>query len=105
VIIQNILKPLPGMEDVLVAASSHHERWDGTGYPNGLKGEDIPLFGRIIAVADVFHALTGDRPYRDGMSSEKALQVISDGVGSHFCPTVAAAFFRYIKTLKNDNLT
>jgi len=105
VIVQDILKPLPGMEDVLVAASSHHERWDGSGYPNGLKGEDIPLFGRIIAVADVFHALTSDRPYRDGMSKEKALQIISEGVGSHFCPTVAAAFFKYMETLKHGNLT
>jgi response regulator RpfG family c-di-GMP phosphodiesterase len=105
IVVQDILKPLPGMEDVLVAASSHHERWDGTGYPKGLKGEDIPLIGRIIAVADVFDALTSDRPYRDGMPMENALQIISEGVDSHFCPTVGAAFFRYIKTLKNGNLT
>ncbi|WP_020587707.1 response regulator [Desulfobacter curvatus] len=105
IVVQDILKPLPGMEDVLVAASSHHERWDGTGYPYGLKGEDIPLIGRIIAVADVFDALISDRPYRDGMPTEKALWIISEGVGSHFCPTVSAAFFRYMKTLKNGNLT
>lgn len=105
VVVQDILKPLHNMEDVLVAASSHHERWDGTGYPNGLKGETIPLFGRIIAVADVFDALTSDRPYRDGMPIEKAIHIISEGVGSHFCPTVVAAFFRYIKTLKKGNLT
>ena len=105
VVVQEILKPLPGMKDVLVAASSHHERWDGTGYPNGLKGEDIPLIGRIIAVADVFDALTSDRPYRDSIPVDKALQIITEGVGSHFCPTVAPAFFRYMKTLKNGNLT
>jgi HD-GYP domain-containing protein (c-di-GMP phosphodiesterase class II) len=105
IVVQDILKPLPGMDDVLVAASSHHERWDGTGYPNGLKGEDIPLVGRIIAVADVFDALISDRPYRDGMPMEEALQIISEGIGSHFCPTVGAAFFRYMKTLKNGNLT
>nr|WP_320193181.1 response regulator [uncultured Desulfobacter sp.] len=105
VVVQDILKPLPNMKDVLVAASSHHERWDGTGYPNGLKGEDIPLIGRIIAVADVFDALISDRPYRDGMPVEKALQIITEGVGSHFCPTVADAFFRYMKTLKNGNLS
>lgn len=104
-VVQDILKPMYGMEDVLVAASSHHERWDGTGYPNGLKGEDIPLVGRIIAVADVFDALTSDRPYRDSMPVEKAIQIIAEGVGSHFCPTVAAAFFRYMKTLKKGNLT
>jgi putative two-component system response regulator len=105
IVVQDILKPLPGMEDVLIAASSHHERWDGTGYPKGLKGEDIPLVGRIIAVADVFDALISDRPYRDGMPIDEALQIISEGVESHFCPTVGAAFFSYIKTLKNGNLT
>jgi len=105
IVVQDILKPMSGMEDVLVAASSHHERWDGTGYPNGLKGEDIPLIGRIIAVADVFDALTSDRPYRDGMLMEEALQIISEGIESHFCPTVVAAFFSYMKTLKNGNLT
>lgn len=105
VVVQDILKPLPNMKDVLVAASSHHERWDGTGYPKGLKGEDIPLIGRIIAVADVFDALISDRPYRDGMSVEKALQIIAEGVGSHFCPTVGEAFFRFMKTLRNGNLT
>jgi len=105
VVVQDILKPLHNMEDVLAAASSHHERWDGNGYPDGLKGEEIPLIGRIIAVADVFDALTSDRPYRDGMSVEKALQIITEGIGSHFCPMVGAAFFRYMKTLKNGNLT
>lgn len=105
VVVQDILKPLPGMEDVLVAASSHHERWDGTGYPNALKGEDIPLVGRIIAVADVFDALTSDRPYRDGMPIDKALQIISKGIGSHFCPTVGAAFFNYMKTLQKGHLS
>ena len=68
IVVQDILKPMPGMEDVLVAASSHHERWDGTGYPNGLKGEDIPLIGRIIAVADVFDALTVTDPIVTGCS-------------------------------------
>nr|WP_321398282.1 response regulator [uncultured Desulfobacter sp.] len=105
IVVQDILKPLPGMEDVLIAASSHHERWDGTGYPNGLKGDDIPLIGRIIAVADVFDALTSDRPYRDGMPMDEALQIISEGIESHFCPTVGTAFFSYMKTLKNGNLT
>ncbi len=105
VVVQDILKPLPGMDDVLEAASSHHEKWDGTGYPNGLKGEDIPLTGRIIAVADVFDALTSDRPYRDGMPVEKAMKIITEGVDSHFCPTVAAAFFRYMEKLDLGHLS
>ncbi len=105
VVVQDILKPLHDMDDVLEAASSHHEKWDGSGYPNGLKGEQIPLIGRIIAVADVYDALTSDRPYRDGMPVEKAMKIISEGVGTHFCPTVSAAFFKYMGMLEKGNLS
>ncbi len=105
VVVQDILKPLHDMDDVLEAASSHHEKWDGSGYPNGLKGEEIPLIGRIIAVADVYDALTSDRPYRDGMPVEKAMKIISEGVGTHFCPTVSAAFFKYMGMLEKGNLS
>lgn len=97
VIVKDILYPLCGLDDVVMAAASHHERWDGKGYPNGLKGEEIPLFGRIIAVADVYDALTSDRPYREGMPKEKALTIIADGSGTHFCPAVVNAFFEYIR--------
>lgn len=72
---------------------AHHEKWDGTGYPAGLAGHEIPLFGRIVAVADVFEALTSHRPYRDPMERSEALGVIDDGRGSHFDPTVVKAFF------------
>lgn len=92
-VVRDILDPLWDMEDVTMAASSHHERWDGTGYPAGLKGEEIPLFARIIAVADVYDALTSDRPYRTGMPREQVLQLIAEGRGSHFCPRVVDAFF------------
>lgn len=77
-----------------VIALTHHERWDGTGYPNRTKGEEIPLEGRICAVADVFDALTTHRPYRVPMSFEGAIQEIRRGCGTHFDPDVVAAFHR-----------
>ena len=73
-------------------ASSHHERFDGKGYVIGKKGDDIPLGGRILCVADVFDALTTDRPYRKGMSPEIALSYIKDGSGSHFDPKIVTIF-------------
>jgi len=75
-------------------ARSHHERWDGTGYPCGLIGEEIPIEGRIVAVADVFDALTSDRPYRPAMGLDEAARTIRAGAGSHFDPRVVDAFFR-----------
>lgn len=96
VVVQNILAPLSSMDDVLLAASSHHERWDGTGYPWGLREEEIPLLGRIIAVADVYDALTSDRPYRAGMPRDKALDIIAQGRGTHFCPAIVDAFLAYM---------
>jgi HD-GYP domain-containing protein (c-di-GMP phosphodiesterase class II) len=72
---------------------SHHEKWDGSGYPDGLKGEQIPLAARIFAIVDVWDALISDRPYRKAWSEEKALQHIQANVGSHFDPQVAERFF------------
>ena len=73
-------------------AMTHHERWDGTGYPAGLQGEEIPLEGRIVAVADVFDALTHERPYKPAWSVADALAEIRAGAGTHFDPAVVAAF-------------
>lgn len=73
-------------------AVAHHEKWDGTGYPNGLSGEEIPLSARIMAVADVFDALVSRRSYKEGLPIDKALDIIRDGIGSHFDPLVAQAF-------------
>jgi len=73
-------------------AMTHHEKFDGTGYPRGLKGKEIPLSGRIVAVADVFDALTSDRPYKNAWSVEDARAYISQNVGSHFCPDCVDAF-------------
>lgn len=74
-------------------ALSHHERFDGAGYPSGLKGEEIPLSGRIVAVADVFDAISCDRVYRPAMPLDKALRIIEESSGSHFDPRIVEAFF------------
>lgn len=74
-------------------AHFHHEKWDGSGYPDGLKGIDIPISCRIVAIADVFDALTSKRPYKEPFSLEKSLSIIRDGNGSHFDPDVVDAFF------------
>ena len=72
---------------------THHERWDGNGYPNGLKGSEIPIAGRIAAIADVFDALTSKRPYKEAFPLKKSLCLIKEGGGSHFDPEVVDAFF------------
>ncbi|MEI8094395.1 MAG: HD domain-containing phosphohydrolase [Spirochaetales bacterium] len=74
-------------------ALCHHEKWDGSGYPQGLSGTQIPLVGRIIAVADVFDALTSQRPYKAAFLVDEALAIMRDGRGSHFDPQVCDAFF------------
>jgi putative two-component system response regulator len=76
-----------------VIALSHHERWDGRGYPQGLKGKQIPLAGRITAVADVFDALTSKRPYKEAFPLEKSMEIIEKDKGKHFDPEVVDAFF------------
>jgi putative two-component system response regulator len=74
-------------------ALNHHEKFDGSGYPNGAKGDAIPQFGRIVAVADVFDALTSERPYKKAWSIEQATQMLRDGAGKHFDPDCVEAFF------------
>lgn len=76
-----------------IIAKCHHEKWDGSGYPNGLKGTEIPIAGRITAIADVFDALVSKRPYKEAFSLEKSLGIIRDGRGTHFDPEVVDAFF------------
>ncbi len=78
-----------------IIAMSHHERFDGSGYPLGLAGADIPVFGRICAVADVFDALTSKRPYKEAFSNEKSLEIMRAGRGSHFDPGILDLFFEH----------
>lgn len=89
---ETILRPLlEGEDDILAVVRHHHERWDGRGYPDGLKGEDTPLGARIAAVADSYDAMTSARPYRPGMRPEQALQVLKDGAGTQWDPDVVTA--------------
>jgi putative two-component system response regulator len=74
-------------------ALCHHEKWDGSGYPNGLKGKDIPITARIAAIADVFDSLVSRRPYKEPFSLDRAFEIIEKGKGTHFDPDVVAAFF------------
>jgi putative two-component system response regulator len=74
-------------------AGSHHERWDGKGYPNGLKGIEIPLQGRIMAIVDVYDALVSERPYKKAFDDEEAVQIIMNNAGTHYDPVIAEVFF------------
>ena len=82
-----------------VIALHHHERWDGAGYPSGLSGSDIPLWGRICAVADVFDAVTSERPYKPAFPNDEALQLLRDGKGKHFDPRVVDVFFECLEEI------
>jgi HD-GYP domain-containing protein (c-di-GMP phosphodiesterase class II) len=86
------LAPIPYLRPALDIPHSHHEKWDGTGYPRGLKGEEIPLAARIFAVVDVWDALISDRPYRKAWSEEAALAYIREQAGTHFDPQVVQTF-------------
>ncbi len=77
-----------------IIARSHHEKWDGTGYPDGLAGEAIPLPARLMALADVFDALISRRTYKDAMSMASASAIIVEGRGTHFDPAIVDAFMR-----------
>jgi diguanylate cyclase (GGDEF)-like protein/putative nucleotidyltransferase with HDIG domain len=92
-----LIHGLPRLEDILQAVANHHERWDGEGYPAGRMGMEIPLVGRIMGVADAFSAMTLDRPYRVGMSQDRALREMERGAGSQFDPELVPHFIRAIQ--------
>jgi putative two-component system response regulator len=75
-----------------IIAATHHEKWDGTGYPLGFKGTETPLLGRLMAIADVYDALTSARPYKTPFSPEKSAQIIIEGSGTHFDPALVEVF-------------
>jgi putative nucleotidyltransferase with HDIG domain len=87
-----ILDGIDFLQEALQVVQSHHERWDGTGYPDGLRGEEIPVAARVFAVADVFDALTTDRPYRPALPLAEARQMIVRASGTQFDPRVVTAF-------------
>lgn len=91
-----------------IVSLQHHEKWDGSGYPNRLSGENIHIFGRIVMIADVFDALTSERPYKKAFSNDKAIQIMKEGRGSFFDPNLLDIFinnldnFLHIKEKYND---
>ncbi len=89
-----LLAPIPFLQEALDIPYCHHERWDGSGYPRGLKGEEIPLAARIFAVIDVWDALCSDRPYRKAWPEQKARAYIHSLSGTHFDPSVVDTFLR-----------
>jgi putative two-component system response regulator len=82
------------MKHARLIAGGHHEKWDGTGYPEGVKGKDIPLEARLMAVADVYDALLSVRPYKQPLSSGEARQIIQDGKGTQFDPFLVDIFLK-----------
>jgi len=93
----NMLSPIEYLRPALAIPYNHHEKWDGTGYPRQLKGEEIPMSARLFAIADVWDALTSDRPYRDAWTEEQALAYIREQSGKHFDPRVVDLFFQVIE--------
>jgi len=82
------------LEHAGIFAATHHEKWDGSGYPKGLKGEEIPLQGRLMAIADVYDALVSERPYKKPYTHQEAVNIIGDGRGSHFDPDLVDLFLK-----------
>jgi putative two-component system response regulator len=80
------------LRHTLCIAGTHHEKWDGSGYPMGLKGLNIPLEGRLMAIADVYDALISERPYKKAFTHEEACEIIESGAGSHFDPVLVEVF-------------
>ena len=96
-----LLANIPYLQSALAISYAHHERWDGSGYPRGLKGEDIPLPARIFAVIDVWDALRSERPYKKAWSDEEAITYLKENVGTHFDPNVVYAFEELLEEKQN----
>jgi len=82
------------LEYASIMTVSHHERWDGSGYPAGLKGDEIPLLGRLMAIADVYDALISGRSYKPAFTHEEAVKLIVESSGTHFDPELVELFLR-----------
>ena len=95
-----IVRDIHFLKDVVPMIMYHHERFDGFGYSAGLRGKEIPLGARIIAIADVYQALVSDRPYRKAYSKKDALQIIQEGAGTQFDPNIVEAFLKIIQEEK-----
>jgi putative nucleotidyltransferase with HDIG domain len=87
-----IVATVPDLQSIIPIVRSHHERWDGRGYPDALGGEAIPQLARVVGIADAFDAMTSDRPYRKGMAADVAFEEVRKGAGTQFDPTFAHVF-------------
>ncbi|MCL2042756.1 MAG: response regulator [Treponema sp.] len=90
--IQTLAKESDFLKYAKIFAANHHEKWDGSGYPRGLKGYDIPLLGRVMAIVDVYDALISERPYKKAFTHEEAVRIITEGSGKHFDPALVEVF-------------
>jgi HD-GYP domain-containing protein (c-di-GMP phosphodiesterase class II) len=88
---QRILNQIPSLARCASIVRAHHERWDGLGYPDGLAGETIPFEARVVAVADAFHAMISDRPYRKAIAPRRALEILQSGRGTQWDPLIVDA--------------
>jgi len=95
---EHMLNPLEKMSSTI--AMAHHEKWDGSGYPNSLSGEDIPIEGRIVAICDVYDAISSERPYKKAFPEEVTLKILEEGIGKHFDPEVVNAFFESLDEIR-----
>jgi len=96
---EKVLLPNEALRDLIPMVKYHHEHWDGTGYPEKLKGEEIPYSARIVSIADAFHALISDRPYRKGLSVQKACEILKMGSGIQWDSTLVRQFIQIAPSL------
>lgn len=97
-----IAKSIPKLKDIAELILYHHERWDGKGYPHGLKGEEIPLESRIIAILDAYNAMTTNRPYRKAITHKEAISELERHSGTQFDPELVKVFISIFKQLSNN---
>ena len=100
---ERLLRPIVNDKEILQMVKHHHERYDGTGYPDGLKADNIPIGARIIAVADAYDAMTSERPYRKGLSVVLTSLELKKHAGSQFDPIVVNAFFQTLKRVNKSS--
>ena len=101
-IAEDLIVDVPDAEEVRMIARHHHERFDGSGYPDGLRGEGIPLLARILALADAFSAITLDRPYRRGLARDEAYAELQRVAGTQLDPELVKSFGRVVVALEDE---
>ena len=100
---ESLIRAMPDLSEIRTAVLSHHEHFDGTGYPQGLAGQDIPLAGRILCVADSYSAMTTERPYRKALTTHEAVAEPQAGSGTQFDPAIVATFIRCLHASQGES--